>query len=180
MERYKKSVTRECSLFDVKAWCEGEGKELKRLIGVGFFNHIFLSKGGVVTIYYHIEEADKFDEWMGENFTEEFFNELCNEFWELVEKIDFVESDKDIFELTVKLWPALLIFDEFSKYPEWGNDAMIRRLIRVRTSTESASYELANKAIVEDLPKNYIFFKGEIYYQNFDDFCKEKRIEIIS
>lgn len=178
MNMYKKSVTRECSLFDIKAWYEGEGGELEKLIGIGFFNHIFLSRDGIVTLYYDVEEADRFDEWLDENFTEEFFNELCDNFWELTEKIYFIESNEAVFELTVKMWPALLFFDEFSKYPEWGNDAMIRRLIRIRASTESASYKLANKVIIEDSPKDYILFKGKIYFQDFDDFCKEKEIEI--
>lgn len=179
MNKYKESVTRECSLFDVKAWYEGESKELKKLTCVGFFNHIFVSKNGLVTLYYNIEESEKFDEWLEENFTEDFFNELCDGFFDLVCKIDNMQSNEEIFNLYVKMWPALSIFDELSKYPDWGNDVMIRRLIRIRKSTESASYELVSKAVVENLPKNYIFFKGKIYYQNFDDFCKKNEIEII-
>ena len=179
MKQYKKSVGRECSLFDVKAWYEGESEELKKLIGLGFFNHVFVSENGFVTLYYDLEESNNFEEWMDENFTEEFFNEICGSFFELTEKINFVESNKDVFELTVKMWPALTLFDELSNYPEWGNETMIRRLIRVRTSTESAHYELANKAIIGDFPKDYIFFRGNIYQKNFNDFCKEKGIVII-
>lgn len=180
MNKYKKDVMRECSLFDVKAWHEGESNELKKWTGIGFFNHIFVSENGLVTLYYDIEESERFEKWLEENFTEEFFHDLCNGFFELAEKINYVNSNEDIFGLTVEMWPALLFFDELSKYPEWGNDSMIRRLIRLKTSTESAPYKLANKVIIENSPKNYIFFKGKIYYQNFNDFCKEKVIEIIN
>ena len=50
---------RECSLFSIKAWYEGESTELKKWIDFGFFNHIFVSKNGLVRLYYDVEEGEK-------------------------------------------------------------------------------------------------------------------------
>lgn len=180
MKKYKKSVSREGSSFDLKAWHEGESQELRKKIGFGFDSHIFVCKSNVITIYYSLEEAEKFEAWMEENFTEIFFNELCDEFVDLVDKIPEVNSNEEVFKLSVKMWPALLFFDELSKYPEWGNDSMIRRLMRLRTSTEASHYELSQKAKHEYSDKDYIFFKGQIYHQDFDSFCRENEVEVIS
>ncbi len=179
MKKYKKALTRECSLFDVKAWYKGESEELKKLAGIGYFNHLFVCKNGFMTLYYDLEEAEIFDEWFKEKFTEDFFNKVCDNFYELINSIEVVESDEEIFDLSVKMWPALFFFDELSKYPELGNSDMIRRLIRVRKTTETASYKLSKKVIFEDSPEEYIFFKGDIYFKDFDSFCKEQNIEIV-
>lgn len=179
MKKYKKDVTRICPLFSVKIWYEGESKELEKWVGAGFFNHIFVSKNGVVTLYYDVEECNKFYELLEKVLDEDFFNELCDCFCELIEQKDSVNSNEEIFNLAVKIWPALTIFDEISKDPEWGNDSILRRLMRVRISTESFAYELEDKANVDDSLKDYIFFQGKVYLDNFDSFCKEKEIEVV-
>ena len=115
---------------------------------------------------------------LDEKLTEELFNELCDYFFELIGQADNLNTKEEIFNISVKLWPAYTIFDELSKYPEFGNDSMVRRLIRIRTTTESFSYELESKIKTEG-PKDYIFYKGELYLTPFEDFCKEKNIEII-
>jgi len=176
--KYKEDVTRESSLFDIKAWYEGESNELEKWIGFGFFNHIFVSRGGNVTLYYNTEEGDRFHEVLNEKLTEDFFDKLCESFFELIEQKNNLNSEGEIFELYVRIWPALSIFDELSKYPEFGNEDMIRRLIRVRETTESFAYGLGNK-INSKGPKDYIFYKGELYFMPFEDFCNEKGIEII-
>ena len=61
-KKYKKDVTRTSTLLGLKAWYEGESKELEKWIGFGFFNHIFVFERGNVTWYYNIEEGDKFQE----------------------------------------------------------------------------------------------------------------------
>lgn len=178
MKEYKEALTRDCSLFDILAWHEGESRELEKWTEIGYFNHIFVSEKGLVTVYYDVKEAEKFDKWFTEKFTEDFFNNLCDDFVQLVEQIKTVNSPEDVFNLSVKMWPALFFFDELSKYPELGNDNMIRRLIRIRKSTETASYELAKKVKADNLPKDYIFYKGEVYYCDFDGFCKERNIVV--
>ena len=77
MNQYYKALTRECSLFEIKAWYEGESYELEKITGIGYFNHIFVSRNGLVTLYYNLEEAEKFDKWFEESFNEEFFYNLC-------------------------------------------------------------------------------------------------------
>jgi|TARA_Y100000034_G_C6852173_1_gene386707 hypothetical protein len=56
---------------------------------------------------------------------------------------------------------------------------MIRRLLRIRKTTESFCYELGNKINLENPFKDYVFFKGELYFIPFEEFIKEKEIEII-
>ena len=78
---YTKYLERPCSLFDTKAWYEGESKELEKWFGVGFYNTIFVSNDNIVTIYYDKDECDKFDEAMDKKLTENLFNELCDFFF---------------------------------------------------------------------------------------------------
>jgi|TARA_Y100000310_G_scaffold315905_1_gene367031 hypothetical protein len=178
-KKYRENVTREFSFFSIKAWHEGESRELEKWIGFGFFNHIFVSKDGIVTLYYDVDEGDIFHKILEEKLTEELFNELCDYFFELIRQSNDLNSNEEIYSLSVKTWPALTIFDELSKYPEFGNNDMVRRLIRIRTTTESFAYELEGKREKENSHKNYIFFQGKLYFNSFEDFIKEKEIEII-
>lgn len=178
-KKYKEDVTRTSSLLGLKAWYEGESKELEKWLGFGFFNHIFVSRNGLMTLYYDVEEAKKFDEILEEKLTEELFNELCEHFFELIKKGDDSNTNEEIYKLTVKLWPAYTIFDVLSKYPEFGNEDMIRRLIRIRETTESFAYELESKINDENMPKDYIFYKGKLYFMPFEEFIKENGVEII-
>tara|TARA_Y100000031_G_C8060945_1_gene310587 strand:- start:180 stop:572 length:393 start_codon:yes stop_codon:yes gene_type:complete len=122
MKKYKEDVTREYSLFSIKSWYIGESEELKKWIGFGFFNHVFVSRKGIVTLYYDIEEGEKFWKILEKNLTEEFFDNLCDSFYSLFEQKETIRTDEEIFKLFVKSWPALTIFDELSKYPELGNE----------------------------------------------------------
>ena len=176
---HREDVTRECSLFSIKAWYEGESNELKKWLDFGFFNHIFVSKNGIVTLYYDVDEGDKFHEILEKKLTEEIFDELCDYFFELIKQSNNVNSNYEIHNLSVKAWPALTIFDELSKYPELGNEYIIRRLIRVRTTTERFAYELEEKIEKENFQEDYIFSQGKLYFKSFEDFIKEKGIEII-
>ena len=179
MVKYKKSVTRECSLFSVKTWYEGESTELKKWLDFGFFNHLFHSNKGKVILYYDVREGEEFERILNEKLTEEFFDNLCDYFFELIEMKDLVKTEKEIYELSVKSWPALTVFHEMSNYPEFGTENMIHRLIRVRKSTESFSYDIENKIDVSRFPEDYIFFRGKVFQERFDKFIKERGIEII-
>ena len=176
---YIKYITREGSLFDIKAWYEGESKEFERWTGFGFYNTIFVSKNGIVTVYYNKEECDKFENILDEKLNEDFFNNLCDDFFGLIEEAGNIKSDEDVYNISVKCWPALTIFDEISKYPEWATDDILRRLIRVRKTTESFHYELSKRATHSELPKDYIFFRGELIQKPFKIFTEENNITII-
>lgn len=180
-KRYIEDISRlGCSFFDIKAWYEGESKELEKEIGFGFYNTIFEVNGGNVTLYYDERECENFYGVLGEKLTEDFFGGLCDNFFKLIEETKFVDSNEKIFELMVKCWPALVIFEELSNYPEYGTDFMIRRLIRVRKSTESFIYELSKRLKLEmQTPENYLFFKGEIINKPFEEFIMDQGIIIL-
>lgn len=161
MEEFIEGVTRELSLFETKAWYEGESKELEKWIGFGFYNTLCISKKGVVTFYYNSEEAEKFLEILKEKLTKEFFDELCENFFELIEMS--TNTNEEIYNLYVKIFPVLTIFDEISKYPEIVNEDIIRRLVRVKKTTEVFVYDLMEKIELKEEPKDYIIFKDNLY-----------------
>ena len=165
-QKFVEEVTRMLNLFDARAWHHGQSAELEKLIGVGFFNHMFVSKNGVVTLYYDAEEGDIFYEKLRQRLTDEFFDEVCDDFAELTTQIDNVNTNKEVFDLSAKMMPALLIFDEIDTCPEIASENILRRLMRIRTSTEALSYELANKAVLKEQPKDFILFKGDLYIKN--------------
>lgn len=176
---HKKCLIRECSLFNVRSWHEGESTELKKWIGFGFFNHLFKSEKGLVTLYYDLDEANNFDKALDEKLTEEFFDKLCHNFFELIDQERDADTKEEVFNLSVKIWPALTIFDEISKYPGWATPPMLRRLIRVRTSTGSFSYKLSAKVDHSEYPKDYLFFKGQLIKKPLNIFLKENNFTIL-
>jgi len=162
------------SSLDVKAWYEGESSELMKVLGCGFFNTIFLVEKDNVCAYYEAEEVKNFDKALDELLTEDFFNNICDDFFELIRLSKETFSHEGIFEIIVKCWPALTIFHEISNYPEYANKSMLRRLFKIRKSTESFIYELSHKLSSSEEPnQNYILFKGKILNCPFDDFCRE-------
>lgn len=175
---HKKSIIREQSLFDTRAWHKGESTELQKWIGMGFFNHLFVSNNNLVTLYYDIEEANSFEKALDEKLTEEFFDNLCDNFYELIEQEKEANTVGEVFNLTVKIWPAITIFHEISNYPEWATESMLRRLIRIRTSTEAFSYKLSDKIDHTNYLKEYLLFKGKIIRKPLGEFLKENRVII--
>lgn len=115
---------------DADAWKKGEGDELKKWIGFGFYKTKFICKNGNVTAVYDNNEVKEFEKVLDDKLTEELFDRMCEEYFKAIE-------EKNI----VKAWPMLTIFDELSKYPEYGNDYMLRRLMRIRESTQSVFYK---------------------------------------
>ena len=176
--QFKEDVTRSSTFLGLKAWYEGESKELEKWIGFGFFNHIFVFEKGNITLYYDVEEGDKFHEVLIERLTENFFNDLCDHFFKTMRENENLNTNENIFKILVKLWPAFTIFDELSKYPELGNDFMIRRLLRVRRTTEDFSYRIENM-VEEDVAKDCILFQGGFYKISFEEFIENKNFEII-
>jgi len=175
---YCKSIKRPSSLTDIKAWHIGESEELKKWIGTGFFNHIFVSEKDLVRIYYNKEEEEKVWSSLKQNLTEDFFHKLCDYFFELIEQSEKVNSHEELFNITVKCWPAWTIQDYVSKFPELGTRAMLRRLIRVRQTTEEFSYKLSDRMNHEDSPDYYIFFKGNVLIMPFSEFILKNNIII--
>ncbi|MFH1365464.1 MAG: hypothetical protein ABIH28_02695 [archaeon] len=173
--RYIKDISRiDCSLSDIRAWYEGESNELKKILGFGFYNTFFTIKNKNVTVYYDEEECDSFYKYLDEKLDEDFFNNLCDSFLELIEDSKKAKNSEEFFNVLVRCWPALTIFHEISNYPEYANEKMLERLFRIRKATESFSYNLSKQINpVEEAYENSLFFKGKVINCSFDDFCKE-------
>ena len=130
---YIKTCTRRLSDEDIEIWKKGE-IELKKLIGVEMHSK-FVRVGDKVDIYYDEEEGNEVYNAIKELLTDEWFNNLCDDFFELIKQ---KKMGKDI---DVKMMPALIIFDEIDNYPEIASDYIKRRLMRVRTNTHEESYK---------------------------------------
>lgn len=159
--KHIKSCTRFCSLSQIKAWHIGESEHLKKVLGIGFENTLFISKNNLVDFYYHPNEAEEFEKEL-EKVGKEEFGEICTDFMLLIDEIQNCETDEQKLDLFAKMIPALTIFNEFDEYPEYMERDMERRLMRVRLYTESKPYELL-KDIGKDDPKDFIYFKGRVY-----------------
>ena len=158
---YIKSVTRHCSLTEIKAWHIGESEHLAKLIGTGFKNTLFVSNNGRVEFYYDSEEVKKFEEVL-DMVDEEKFGEICTDFMLLVDKIPNCKNSEEKLELFSRMIPALTVFNEFDEYPEYMNETISKRLMRVRINTESKPYELLKDIGKEDI-KDFIFHKGKVH-----------------
>lgn len=156
-----KSVTRDFNLAQLKAWYIGEKDYLKKMLGVGFENTLYVSENYQVTFYYDAKEVKEFERAL-EEIREVEFGEICTDYMLMIEKIKECKTDEDKLLLSSKLVPALTIFSEFDEYPVYMEGDMARRLMRVRTSTEAKPYELL-KDVGNNEPKDYILFKGEVY-----------------
>ncbi|MEK6757613.1 MAG: hypothetical protein AABX88_00650 [Nanoarchaeota archaeon] len=151
------------SLTSIKIWYAGESKELKKIMGIGMYNTIFISLNNNVTFYYDSEEAEKFHNALKKTITDEFFNELCDRFFILISEIQKIKNKKEMFEALSKYFSILSIFDEISKYPEIASDYVIRRLFRVRKNTESQFYNFIKSLESSNEPENYIYYKNKTY-----------------
>ncbi|MBI5803597.1 hypothetical protein HY448_02835 [Candidatus Pacearchaeota archaeon] len=179
-KKYKKYLTRECSLIMVKGWYKGDLDELMRWVGFSFSNTIYESKDGWVAVYYDEDEdnGDKFHEILQKKLTGDMFNEVCDYFFEMINKSQNVSSDEEILDIFTKLHPVYTIFDEISRYPKIATDDMMRRIIRVRKTTESFAHNLDRK-VKDRGPKDYVFYKGELYFIPFEQFIKENGFEVV-
>lgn len=122
---YEETCTRMYSLDLVKAWTKGEEN-------LGLKNSLFLMKNGVITQFVDCDEGEAFHETLKQNLkNDKYFNEICESFFEAI-------SNKD----KVKMFECLAIFNEIDNYPEIANDDILRRLRRVRKTTEGEMYKL--------------------------------------
>lgn len=177
-KRYIRDITRlGYTLFDIKAWYLGELEELRKAIGFGFENTIFVSEDNNVRVYYDRDECGKFDEVLDKVLTEDFFNELCDDFAIIVDRFK-PETDEEVFIFLVKTWPAYVVFEELSNSPDLGNENMLRRLYRIRESTEKYSYDITENVMVNHLPRDYVYYKGQVYKIPFKKFVMENNILI--
>lgn len=140
MKYFENVCTRMYSLNLVEAWAKAEENH-------GLSNSIFVSENGAVMQLIDSEEAEKFHNELKEKLNENYFNRVVETYFEAIENRNLIE----IFE-------CLSIFDEIDNYPWIATPEILRRLLKVRSATESLIYDLQ-----EDGPKDYIIFKNKIY-----------------
>ncbi|MCR4280328.1 MAG: hypothetical protein NUV82_02800 [Candidatus Komeilibacteria bacterium] len=160
---YVQYCTKEYSLSEVKAWYEGESRGLKALIGVGYYDHLYISKEGLVTFFYNADEWEEVHQRLTEILTDDFFNRICAQYNLLVDKIDKVKSPKEAYKLSVALWPIQTIFNEIDETPEIASDHILNKLMKLRSATHTKHYELDGKIKNNSDPRDYIYCKGELY-----------------
>lgn len=131
--------------LDVKAWKEGEGDELKKWLGVGLYKTKFIFNNGNVVSYNNIEECNELDNALDENLTEELFDAMCNNYFELIKEAENTEDKKVLYNIAVKCWAIQTVFDILDNYPIFGTDGMLRRLMRIRTNYQDWGYKLAER-----------------------------------
>lgn len=131
--------------LDVKAWKEGSGDELKTWLGVGMYKTKFIFNNGNVTAYNNIKECYELDKALNEKLTEELFHEMCDKYFELIDESKNVKNEEEIYKIIVKCWPIWIVFDILDNYPYFGNDKMLRRVMRIRTHGQDFSYKLSKK-----------------------------------
>ena len=120
---YELAVTRMYSAELVEAWAKGEAN-------LGLKDSFFVMKNGVVEQYINSDEGEKFHEDLKKKLTTEYFGEICDKFYKAID-----EDDK------VKMFECLCVFGEIDEYPDIANPDILRRLMRVRQSTQHLIYE---------------------------------------
>ena len=180
-KRYIKDIERiGYSFFEINAWYLGESDELSNLLGFGFYNTFFEVNKKNIAVYYDEKESKQFYRVLDEKLSESFFNSLCADFFKIISESENLNNDEKIFDLMAKSHAILSIFHEISIYPEYANEFMIRRSIRIRRNTESFFYKLSCRLKWQKTtPENYIFYKREIFDESFSDFIRENNFEII-
>ena len=164
---FVKDITRMNLPFsNVKIWAKGEGDELKKWMGFGFYNHLFISEDKNVTLYCDKKECDLFYEFLEKKLNGELFNNLCFEYFKLIDEAKEVCSDEELFFILVRLWPMLTIFQEVSLYPDLVSEEDLSRLIRIRKNTESLVYSLFGRLREEEESSNYYYYRNKV--------CNEK------
>ena len=123
---------------NIDNWLIGESKELKKWIGFSFNKTQVKKIKDEVTFIYNLEEIKQFEKSLEECFDELLFDKMCDRFFELME--EYNGDNKDSIER--QMMPINTIFDELSKYPEWGNNRMMRRLNRIRTNYHDFIYTI--------------------------------------
>jgi hypothetical protein len=171
-KKYVKDVERFMSLSNVKEWHTGDSVELEKWIGLGL-NQLFVSENGKVTLYYDSGEGNRFHEVLEKRLTPELFDELCRTFFELIDELNEATLEEKIGEIIVKCWPMMTIFHEISLYPDFVSPEDLERLVRLRQNTESFFYDIEKKRGADSGPKDYVFYKGELFEGTLEDFLEK-------
>ena len=129
--------------FDVKTWKEGSGDELKKWLGVGMFKTHFIFNKGSVTSYNNLKECEKLDKALEEKLTEKLFNEMCEEYFRLIEESKKIRTKEEAHKIMVKCWPIWIIIDILDNYPRFGTDKILRRAMRIRIQHQDFYYKLS-------------------------------------
>ena len=148
--------TKKYSLQEIKAWYEGESDGLKDLIGIGYYNHLFICTNGLVKLFYDYDEWKNVNRELKTVLTNKFFDMICTEYNILLTHIKSVSTNKEIHNLAVKLWPLQTIFNEIDECPEIASKYILNKLLKLRTATHTKQYELEAKRKIRKEPKNYI------------------------
>jgi len=141
--------------LEIKARKEGSGDELKKWLGVGMYKTKFIFNDGSVTSYNNLRECEELDNALNKKLTEELFNKMCDNYFELIEEYKNAKTKEDIRKIMIKCWPMWIIFDILDNYPHFGTDSMLRRTMRIRTQTQDFYYKLLKRLNEENfLNKN--------------------------
>ena len=130
-------------------------------------NHLFVGHNGSVTLYCDEKECMLFDDILEKIMTDDFFNQICHTYFSLIEHIKSC-SKEELHALLVEIWPILTIFQEVSQNPDLVSASDIRRLQRIRETTEKEVYDLFSLLEPVEEPDYYYFFKGEMYPEELD------------
>jgi len=168
MKTYKKCNSREGWLIGTQAWNEGDTQELKKWVGCCYNRHYFVNNNGIVDLYYEIKSGEEFWDALAEKLKEPgFLDSLIADFIKNVsygrsffnkklEKNDIIK----LYNLKVKCWPAITIFDQISSTPEIVLDnKIIDFLLEIRKNYGEFSYEFAD-FILKSIPKIYPEING--------------------
>ena len=129
----------------VMAWADGEKQ-------IGLDSSLFLCSNGTVTQFVDLNEGEKFHDYVL-SLSNDSFNELCEKFFKTI------KEDIGNYEKLSNLHVILAVFDEIDNYREKFSEDILRRLKRVRESTESLPYKLKTK----NGHKNFIIFENKLY-----------------
>jgi len=180
VREYSENITRlSYNFLNVYAWYKGESEELKKWLGFGFEKTMFVSKDENITIHYEAKECRQWWDTITEKLTEELFDEICDNYLDLIKQVDNLQTNQEILDFLIKCTPAWAIFDEVSKYPEdLATPSMIMRLTRIRQTTEALPYQLAKRIKHEGWHKDYIFIDGKIIKKPLQEVINQENIII--
>ena len=177
-KRYKKAVSRESSLIGAQAWNFGDSIELKKCFGWGFESHYFVNKNGVIDLFAEKQEGEDCYNVIKEKLNQQgFFNALCEDFLDNVNKGEeiikkeflFKEKIIELFEIIIKCWPAITIFDIISNYPNIASQDTLEKLIKIRKETSKIIYKYKDK-LIKYILKIYPELEDSVNYIKIKEF----------
>lgn len=170
-KRYGKSISREGSLIGFQAGNIGETIELKNWLEWSFERHYFVNKKGVINLFVELQQGEDYYDIVKKKLNEtNFFITLCRDFLyhvnkgkEILRKKILFKEVIELYNLIIKCFPAITIFDLISNYPEITPDEnIIKKIIDIRKETGEFLYELENR-LMESVPEIFPEIK------NFED-----------